>query len=200
MAPGPDGNLWFTEYGGNNIGRITPSGVVTEFPVPTRQSEPLGIAPGPDGNLWFADAARNRVWRITTSGVMDDFRVPTQDAAPYDIAPGPDGNLWFTEFLGNNIGRITDRAVPTITLQPDAGPPGTVVQVSGSGFGSFEKVKLTFIDSVNGATSLGKSITDATGHFLRMVTIPANATPGAQTIKAKGLISGLHVTATFTVT
>ena len=32
--PGPDGNLWFTEMTGNRIGRITPAGVVTEFPLP----------------------------------------------------------------------------------------------------------------------------------------------------------------------
>ena len=31
ITAGPDGNLWFTEWGANRIGRITPSGVVTEF-------------------------------------------------------------------------------------------------------------------------------------------------------------------------
>jgi virginiamycin B lyase len=25
-----DGNLWFTEQAGNNIGRVTPAGVITE--------------------------------------------------------------------------------------------------------------------------------------------------------------------------
>ena len=32
ITTGPDGNLWFTEYGGDKIGRITPSGTITEFP------------------------------------------------------------------------------------------------------------------------------------------------------------------------
>ena len=31
ITAGPDGNLWFTEYLGERIGRITPLGVVTEF-------------------------------------------------------------------------------------------------------------------------------------------------------------------------
>ena len=31
ITAGPDGNLWFTEFDGNRIGRITPLGVVTEF-------------------------------------------------------------------------------------------------------------------------------------------------------------------------
>jgi hypothetical protein len=34
ITTGPDGALWFTERGGNQIGRITPSGQVREFPLP----------------------------------------------------------------------------------------------------------------------------------------------------------------------
>src|SRR2546422_641204 len=44
IAPGPDGNLWFTEARSNNIGRITPTGTFAEFPIPTADSEPIGIA------------------------------------------------------------------------------------------------------------------------------------------------------------
>ncbi len=29
IVVGPDGNLWFTEATGNNIGKITPAGVIT---------------------------------------------------------------------------------------------------------------------------------------------------------------------------
>ena len=31
---GPDGNMWFTELAGRNIGRIKPKGRIKEFPVP----------------------------------------------------------------------------------------------------------------------------------------------------------------------
>jgi hypothetical protein len=34
ITAGPDGNLWFTEYSGNKIGRITPGGKVTGFSAP----------------------------------------------------------------------------------------------------------------------------------------------------------------------
>jgi len=30
ITAGPDGNVWFTEYSGNRIGRITPIGAVTD--------------------------------------------------------------------------------------------------------------------------------------------------------------------------
>jgi len=50
---GPDGNLWFTESSPSKIGRCTPSGVITEFPVPVVNNVVVGIAAGPDGNIWF---------------------------------------------------------------------------------------------------------------------------------------------------
>src|SRR5438445_13525559 len=46
---GPDGNLWFTEFEGGQIGRITPSGPVPEFTGLT--GAPVCITAGPDGNL-----------------------------------------------------------------------------------------------------------------------------------------------------
>src|ERR1700719_2346929 len=49
IAWGRDGNLWFTGYDANMVGRITPGGTVTEFPLPNDDSEPYGITSGPDG-------------------------------------------------------------------------------------------------------------------------------------------------------
>ncbi len=41
VAPGTDGALWFAEQNGNNIGRMTPDGVVTnEYTVPTASALP----------------------------------------------------------------------------------------------------------------------------------------------------------------
>ena len=55
IVAGPDGNLWFTEWG-DRIGRITPAGRVTEFSRGiSRGSAPEGIADGPDGNLWYTE-------------------------------------------------------------------------------------------------------------------------------------------------
>ncbi len=31
ITTGPDGNLWFTEYGRNKIGRISTAGAITEY-------------------------------------------------------------------------------------------------------------------------------------------------------------------------
>src|SRR5947209_3001595 len=53
IMTGPDGALWFTEFNGNKIGRVTTAGAITEFPLPTANSGPFGITARPDGALWF---------------------------------------------------------------------------------------------------------------------------------------------------
>src|SRR5207249_2283249 len=97
ITAGPDGNLWFTESAGNQIGRITTAGVVSEFAVPTANSSLVGITVGPDGNLWFSERLGNQIGRITTAGAITEFPVPTANSFPTIITVGPDGNLWFTE-------------------------------------------------------------------------------------------------------
>jgi streptogramin lyase len=124
IAPGPDGNLWFTEFKGNKIGRITIGGAITEFPLATPTSHPEGIAPGPDGNLWFTERKADKIGQITPSGVIAEFSVPSIEGEPEDIVSGSDGNLWFTEYRSNRIGRITPNgAVTEFPLPtPESGP------------------------------------------------------------------------------
>ena len=107
ITSGPDGNVWFTTFDGNQIGRVTTGGSFTLFNVPTSNSEPFGITSGPDGNLWFTEEATNKIGRITPGGVFTEFPIPTSSSSPQDITSGSDGNLWFTELTGHRIGRIT---------------------------------------------------------------------------------------------
>ena len=75
ITAGPDGNLWFTECISNagscsysKIGRITPNGQITEFPLPTptKYNEPHGITAGPDGNLWFTEEGNGQIGYTTS--------------------------------------------------------------------------------------------------------------------------------------
>ena len=117
ITAGPDGNLWFTEAA-NDIGRITPAGLVTQFPVagvcvPNEGCGAFGIIAGPDGNLWFTEGAvdsTDDIGRLTPAGSFTAFPLPTDGSdgsEPYNITAGPDGNVWFTEVLAREIGRIT---------------------------------------------------------------------------------------------
>jgi len=148
VALGSDGNIWFSEINVDNIGRITPSGTITEFPItkagcptrvalgsdqniwfalgcsngyigrittsglittyaiPTVHGGPNGITSGPDGRLWFTEQNVDKIGATTTTGSFTEYQI-TSGAYPLDITSGPDGNLWFTEFMGNKIGRMT---------------------------------------------------------------------------------------------
>src|SRR5437879_3166032 len=100
IAPGSDGNIWFTEFWSNGIGRMSPSGQLTEFPISTPGTQPRGIVAGPDGNLWFTESSRfhSAIARMTPSGAITEWVLhPDQpDFNPYSIVSGPDGNLWYS--------------------------------------------------------------------------------------------------------
>src|SRR5262245_34909461 len=120
IAAGPDGNLWFTEIGVSRIGRITPAGVVTEFPLAAGR-EPQGITKGPDGKMWFTEFAADRIGRLdplagdpaAIEASLVEFAVPGAGSGPDGIVDGGDGALWFTEFGSDEIGRITTAGVVT---------------------------------------------------------------------------------------
>lgn len=124
ITAGPDGALWFAEQGSNKIGRITTGGVLTEYPIPTSNSNPDAITAGSDGALWFAEQQASKIGRITTDGAITEYLIPTADSYPDAITQGPDGNLWFTENNSNKVGRITTGGVITEYPVPSAGAPG----------------------------------------------------------------------------
>lgn len=119
IVAGPDGALWFC--GLNAVDRITTSGVITEFPMPTPLlfSGPTWITLGPDGNLWFTEEGKQKVGRITPAGVVTEFDVG-MNVYPQNITTGPDGNLWFVGY-GGAIGRITTAGVLTLFGVPTPG-------------------------------------------------------------------------------
>jgi streptogramin lyase len=126
ITPGPDGNLWFTYYGSLKVGRITPAGVVTVFPVSVR---PRRITTGPDGNLWFTGEG-NRIARMTTAGTVTEFVLP---GSAFNLIAGSDGTIWFPYSDANRIGRITTAGVlvdpitiPNVAWGLAIGPDGNV--------------------------------------------------------------------------
>jgi streptogramin lyase len=141
IASGPDGNLWFPVWmpgQSNQIDRITPGGVITEFAIPTPESEPAGITGGPDGNVWFTETSGNKIGKIAPDGTITEFPLPIPGSLPFGITSGPDGNLWFTEAGASRLGRITpdgtitEFATPRPALNLTTGPDGNLWFTAGS--------------------------------------------------------------------
>jgi len=137
ITAGPDGNLWFTDFGTNTIGRITLAGEITQFPLSTMS--PGGIVPGPDGNLWFVESegsgmSGQGIGHIAPDGTITERPLPEPGSEPFDIATGPDGNLWFTDNGRNEIGRISpDGTVARCpVLTPDSMPERITLGADGN--------------------------------------------------------------------
>jgi len=127
IANGSDGNLWFITYTGNGynayIDRITPTGTITEFPIPGNGGAPQDITTGPDGNVWFTQYYTDQIGYVTPAGSITQFNIPAGNGHPYYITAAPDGNLWFTQPDGNKIGQITPAGVITEFALPAASYP-----------------------------------------------------------------------------
>jgi streptogramin lyase len=133
ITAGPDGNIWFTvarrtldgSPDGGAIGRITPAGAMTAFPLPTAtgfdNAYGLFILTGPDGNIWFSEQTANKIGKITPSGTITEYNIPTPYSLPQGATSGPDGNLWFTEYFSGKIARITPQGSITEFRVPAPG-------------------------------------------------------------------------------
>ena len=101
FAAGSDGNLWFTDYSLNKIGKMDiNTHQVYEYSVPTSNSQPYGITTGPDGALWFTEYRGQKIGRLDPlTQSITEFAVPTFCNSPARIMLGPDGNLWFNGYF-----------------------------------------------------------------------------------------------------
>ncbi len=116
IVVGNDGGWWFTEFSANKIGRFSVSGEIVEFPIPTPNSGPLGIAADwGTSAVWFTEFNANKIGRITPDGVVTEFSIPSPSSGPVGIVSLPgtlqgDGSfgswVWFSESNANQIGRL----------------------------------------------------------------------------------------------
>lgn len=157
MIAAPDGNIWFTEYttvatpgSADHIGKITPSGTITEYPITHADNGPDAMVIGPDGNIWFTEVGNGggssqppqdgAIGRVTLSGTVTEFKIPVASAHPAGLTKGPDNNLWFTANIfsapnaqgkwtttANYVGRITTSG--SVTLYKLSGQPQTVSDI-----------------------------------------------------------------------
>ncbi len=136
MTVGPDKHLWFVDQkadGYFEVGKISVSGTVTEYPVninagPVQfyNGSPAEITTGPDGNLWFTNLqasqySGNFVGKITTAGVVTTY---TTGDAPMAIVAGAN-NLWVTE--SSHVAKISTSGIETQYALKNGGSAGITV-------------------------------------------------------------------------
>jgi virginiamycin B lyase len=176
IVAGRDGNLWFTEN--ERIGRITPKGVITEFPL-SAGVIPNGLAAGPDGTIWFTDILGKKIGRLSPrDGSVTEFPLPNANVSPSSIVAGPDDNLWFGagHYTGSGgdqpeIGRITPAGTISEFRPPAGTPPPTSLAVGPDG-------NLWFTNIFGGGYDVIGRITPG-GRITEYPVPTFNAEPGA---------------------
>lgn len=118
MGFGLDGRtIWFTGKATGTVGRISPDGKITTFPLSTVGSVPIYVRAGNDGTMWVTELVGNAIARITADGMVKEFAIPTHNSRPIAIVPEPGSNaMWFTQEAGNRVARIAPDG--TITEYP----------------------------------------------------------------------------------
>ena len=129
IALGSDGNMWATVSSINAIVRITPSGRMAKFDLPTRKSGPGAIAAGPDGDLWFTEGPVTRIGRIAPDGTIAEFTDSKITDTPHDIVAGRENDMWFCEI--GFVGRITTGGAVSVHAAPGGTCGGIATDPSG---------------------------------------------------------------------
>lgn len=141
ITAGSDGNLWFTEFTGLKIAKITTAGVVTEYSAPHLSGDifgPFGIGLGADGKVYFGNLEDDSVTAVTPTDATKLYGLGAgHQQGPAGITPGPDGNVYVADANAQDLiaridpttGTVTDFAVPTAGADPwgiAQGPDGNV--------------------------------------------------------------------------
>jgi virginiamycin B lyase len=129
IASGPDGNVWFADEGSdcgsgaglNEIGKVTPSGTITEYAQGLQErnlSKPTALTSGPDGKVWFTDAGTQHlgasaIGQVSSAGEITEMPLDAK-SIPFDVVRGPGDRMWFTDRGGTAaIARVESSAAPT---------------------------------------------------------------------------------------
>jgi streptogramin lyase len=126
------GEVWFTAYGGNSIGRLDPATDSTQtYPIPENDSGPTGIAVATDGKVWFAQRTANRLSQLDPiSGTFQSYPYTRPDGGLEEVATVQPDSIWFTAPNVNRVANLdpvkgTFVSIPTL---PYTMPMGLAVE------------------------------------------------------------------------
>ncbi len=130
VAVDAQGMVWATLQNANQLVRITPTGEMAVFDVPTPRSGLGDIAVDAGGGVWFLELGANKIGRFA-AGRFQEFPVPTTEAGLTALAVSPDGAAWFTELRGHKLGRVSQGVITEFPLpRRDARPFGVTVDAA----------------------------------------------------------------------
>ena len=117
-------NVWFLDFGGENIGKIdAKTGVTSLYPTPTKRSRPRRGRIDAEGKIWFAEFGGERIGMFDPkSEKFQEWEVPGKFYAPYDAMTDKTGHLWTGGMNSDRVlrmdiksGKFTEYPLPHYT-------------------------------------------------------------------------------------
>jgi virginiamycin B lyase len=96
------GDLWFTEFSADRLGRLDPrTGQIRQYALSARSSVltlyPYGITIDQEGMVWFTESGTNRLGRLDPlTGALRLFSAPDPQARLMEVTSDGQGSLWTT--------------------------------------------------------------------------------------------------------
>src|SRR5262245_46859305 len=197
ITVGPDGNLWLTNYDQQFgdpalITRVTPAGVVTEFPLPDAAGGPFGITSDRSGNLWFTELVSGKIAEEVFGGAT---AASTQTVLSANPSPGVFGQpitltATVTSIVGIPTGNVTfsdaNAILCSAALDANGQAKLTVLLAVGA-----HDLSAQFVGNATFAPSTSTILSESVNPAPTVTTISASANP---------VLVGQSVTFTATVT
>jgi streptogramin lyase len=93
------GDLWFTCFANNQIGRLA---LDRDLAVWEHGGNPFGITATPGGDIWVSEFSGNRITQVhaRSGDVQPSVPLPTPDSQPQNLVSDASGALWYTAQTG----------------------------------------------------------------------------------------------------
>lgn len=125
VAVDSQGNAWGTLQSANQIVKISPTGEMTDYEIPTRGSAPSDIAIDAAGRVWFLEFRSNKIGSFA-DGKFTEYAVPGEWSGLTGLAVAPDGAIWFGMLRAQSLGRLRNGEFKFFRMPRDTARPYTL--------------------------------------------------------------------------
>ncbi|VAX25447.1 hypothetical protein MNBD_NITROSPINAE02-1161 [hydrothermal vent metagenome] len=106
IAIDKDDQIWFSNVGGNYIGRYSPeTKKIKSYPITVPLSQPGMMRFDKDGMLWICNLRSRQLGVLMTDrGIYSVVDLPGYNTVPQALVPGDDNKIWMVDSMTNKIG------------------------------------------------------------------------------------------------
>lgn len=106
-----EGNVWFTQLGESNLGRIdVKTGQIKKWAPPTPDSGTRRMDIDENGMIWIAEFRAGKIARFDPkTETFKEFQLPGAEPTPYAFVLDKKGNLWYSSYMMDVMGRLDPR-------------------------------------------------------------------------------------------